>query len=121
MSSQYSSHAKDLEHFQGDLSLIRDSIIRIAKILHEGNGEKPLTSRVSILEKAAELYQKNLEDTEEWMTTRLNRLEEREEARTRAAIEAINIGKAGRWKLIAAVITGMAALATSLLSVLGIV
>jgi hypothetical protein len=42
VSRREEDQSKDMDHFRGDLALVRNSIRHIAKVLHEGNGERPL-------------------------------------------------------------------------------
>ena len=100
MSSHYDGHARDIEYIREALAHARNSIAKIARVLHEGNGEKPLVTRVYLLEQAI---------------TDLTKQFEKYEAATN---EALRAQKAGRWKLITASVSGILALATAVVSLL---
>ena len=86
--------SKDIEYFRADLVLVRDAIAKIAKILHEGNGQKPLITRVAVLETQAEYLL--------------------EQAKERAESKATSTK--GKYALAVAVVTGVCALAAQVIS-----
>ena len=91
---RHEGHTRDLDYLRDDLKVVRDAIRRIAKVLHEGNGDKPLISRTAILEE------------------KVNNLESyaarREEQRT--------IDRKGKYALYTALATGILGLATSIIN-----
>lgn len=87
---------KDVEHLQDNLRSARDAISRIAQILHEGNGQKPLISRVAVLEEKAKSVEEDLDKIEEVKL----------------------VSRKGKYVLGAALISGLAGLAASLISLL---
>lgn len=96
---RHTNQSKDMDYFREDLAVVRDSIKHIAKVLHEGNGEKPLISRVAVLEKGMSVLEDDVARMELY-THEAERLENEKE----------NIDKKGRWGLIAAIFTGCTAL-----------
>jgi hypothetical protein len=92
--------SKDMEHFREDLCLVRDAIARIARVLHEGNGQKPLIARVAVLE--------------ERVSSLLKEISRKAEEKTAARI----VSKKGKYALGVAIITGVTALATQLVSLI---
>ena len=95
----HTHQTKDMDYFRTDLGLVRDSIRHIAKVLHEGNGEKPLIARVAILEIQIGHLDEGLKKIE---------LEMHESERLKE--EKANIDKKGKWTLRVAVVAGMSAL-----------
>jgi prefoldin subunit 5 len=96
---RHENQTKDMDHFRDDLALVRDSIRHIAKVLHEGNGERPLIARVAVLEEQVENLDENLKRVELYI----------HEA-NRQKSEMDNIDKKGKWGLVAALVTGATAL-----------
>ncbi len=104
--AEHSNQNKDMDHFRADLALVRDSIRHIAKVLHEGNGERPLISRVAVLEEKVD----NLEDDVTKVEEDVTRMELYAHETARTEDEKENINKKGKWALIAALLTGGSAL-----------
>jgi len=94
---RHEGHSRDLDYLREDLRVVRDAIRHIAKVLHEGNGDKPLISRVAVLEE------------------KVHRLEGLEENK----VERGRIEKKGKYALYTALITGILGFATALASILG--
>lgn len=94
---RHEGHTRDLDYLRDDLKVVRDAIRHIAKVLHEGNGDKPLISRVAVLEEKVH----NLEDDQE-----------NQEERAR-------IDRKGKYTLYAALATGILGLATALAGLFG--
>ena len=96
--------SKEMEVFRDNLKLVRDSIARIAVVLHEGNGERPLVTRVAVLEEQVdgldEKVDRNKEDISDF-----SKKQDRDEG----------IKKEGRWQLWAAGLTGGIALVIQLI------
>ena len=108
----------DLDYFKLDLKQVRDSIKSIAKVLHEGNGEKPLLARVAIIEvQIADLVSDvaKLQTHEEDNLKRM--LDQADEARSNKE-EQEKIGRKGKYALAVAVVSGLGGLATALISAL---
>lgn len=87
---------KDVEYLRNDLRATRDIVAKIARVLHEGNGQKPLVSRVAVLEERADE-----------MKGDFTKIEENKQ-----------ISKKGRYVLAAALSSGLLGFAASLLSLL---
>lgn len=96
---------KDIDYFREELRIVRDAIRRIAKVLHEGNGERPLISRVAVLENQIV----NL-------TEDINTLQQHEERRLEEERELKQIERRGRNVVVGAIVSGVFALATSIIS-----
>ena len=94
--SRHEGHARDLDYLRDDLKLVREAIRHIAKVLHEGNGDKPLISRVAVPEEKVYRLEGDEQDEKE-----------------RAKIE-----KKGRYALYTALATGVLGLATAIVSLL---
>ena len=103
VSQKHENQSRDMDHFRSDLALVRDSIRHIAKVLHEGNGEKPLISRVAVIEEKID----NLEDQQD-------KIELHMEDGRRNSERRKNIDKKGKYAVIAAVISGLGALGVEL-------
>ena len=103
VSERHDNQSKDMDYFREDLALVRDSIRNIAKVLHEGNGEKPLISRVAVLEEKAS----NLEE-------QFDKLELRLEEGKSSSEKKINTDKKGKYAISAAIITGIGGLVVEL-------
>lgn len=82
--------------FTENLREIRERVARLVKVLHEGNGERPLMTRVI-------LNEREITDLKEWRES-LERVEETK--------------KKGRWQLTVAVVSGLFGLIASLVSLL---
>jgi hypothetical protein len=95
VSQKHENQSKDMDYFREDLSLVRDSIRHIAKVLLEGNGEKPLISRVAVLEEKAA----NLEE-------QFDKLELSMEGAKRTTELKKNIDKKGKYAVAAAIVSG---------------
>jgi len=103
MLSHHSVQREELETFREDFKRLRDRISRIVQVLHEGNGERPLLTRVAILEEKVEGIEKDIETMLE---------------AKRSAQVTKNIRVRGRWELLVAVISAIAAISVGLLSLL---
>jgi hypothetical protein len=106
---RHDHQTKDMDYFRADLALVRDSIRHIAKVLHEGNGEKPLIARVAILETHFE----HLDECRKTMELELREKQKDED-------EKENIDKKGKWALRAAIASGFTALGVEVFRLLGI-
>jgi len=104
VSKRHDNQSEAMAHFREDLGLVRDSIRHISKVLHEGNGEKPLISRVAILEEKVRSLGAALDKVE------LHLEDERKTKDLRA-----NIDKKGKYAVAAALVTGIAGLAVELI------
>jgi hypothetical protein len=94
---------RSLTDFRADLRRIRDTISRIARVLHEGNGERPLTMRVALLEQ------------------KLNNLDEDFQRMLKKEVamrEEKKLSRRGKYTLATALISGIAGLATAIISLL---
>lgn len=108
MMESQEGQSKDLDIFRAELSEVRNSIQRIAKVLHEGNGEKPVIARLAVLE--TQMNEALLD---------IRRLEKHEEDRAKAERERKSIDSKGKYAVIAAVVSGALALATTIISTWG--
>jgi len=100
--------SKGLDHFREDLKDVRNAIRRIAKVLHEGNGEKPLIARVAVLEtRVTELRHD------------VSRLEKHEEDRQMSELKRGEIDRKGKYAIAVALASGLLALATTIISTWG--
>lgn len=97
VSQRHDNQSQAMDHFREDLSLVRNSIRHIAKVLHEGNGEKPLISRVAVLEEKAS----NLEE-------QTDKLELCMEDERKGRDLRKNIDKKGKYAIVVAIVTGVA-------------
>ena len=104
--AQYSNQTNDMDHFRSDLALVRDSIRHIAKVLHEGNGERPLIARVAVLEEKSDNMEKIIDDIDE----DVKRIELYAHEADRIESEKENIDKKGKWGVVAALFAGGTAL-----------
>lgn len=93
---RHEGHVRDLDYLRDDLKTVREAIRHIAKVLHEGNGDKPLISRVAVLEEKVH----NLEEDDK----------ERE--------ERLKIERKGKYALYTALATGVLGLATAIIGLL---
>lgn len=103
---RHTNQSNDMDHFRSDLALVRDSIRRIAKVLHEGNGERPLIARVAVLEARVD----NMDNTIAGIQDRIKLAELYAHEEERLENEQETIDKKGRWGVVAAVLTGGTAL-----------
>lgn len=104
---RHDHQTKDMDYFRADLALVRDSIRHIAKVLHEGNGEKPLIARVAILETQIE----HLDES-------IKRVELDAHDKEKSEDEQENIDKKGKWALRAAIASGFTALGVEIIRLL---
>lgn len=104
---RHDDQTKDMDHFRFDLGQVRDSIRHIAKVLHEGNGERPLIARVAVLEEQIVHINGSLKRLE------LDMYEE-----DRRKDEQSNIDEKGKWGLRIAIISALAALGVELFRLL---
>ena len=93
---RHEGHTRDLDYLREDLKVVRDAIRRIAKVLHEGNGDKPLIARTAILEEKVSNLEADALRQEEHQT----------------------IAKKGKYALYTAMATGILGLATSVINFL---
>ena len=100
LGNHYDGHARDIEYVREQLGIQRDALAQIARVLHEGNGQKPLVTRVALLEQAFKDLEGDFAKYEA------------------AAAEALRVSRAGRWKLLTASVSGILALATAIVSLL---
>lgn len=104
MAEKHDSHSESFINFKHELQQVRDSLRKITKILMEGNGEKPLISRVDVLETLVKE-----------LSSDLKFLENEAAAKEKAALEGENIRNKGRYALWVAVLSGLSGLATAIL------
>ena len=100
--------SRDLDHFREDLKEVHGAIRRIAKVLHEGNGEKPLIARVATIENQIIELRRDLE-----------RLEVSDSDRLSQEKEAERVGRKGKYTVTVALISAVAAIGAAVLSFLG--
>ena len=105
---RHDHQTKDMDYFREDLGRIRDSIRHIAKVLHEGNGEKPLIARVAINENEIK-----------HITGVITKLELAAHEKERLEEERKNIDQKGRWGLRVAVVSGITALVVEIFRFFG--
>lgn len=101
-------HKDDLNYLREDLRDVRDSIKRVAKVLLEGNGEKPLIARMATLEQQMAHAREDIDD-----------IEEREDQRQQNETDAEQINSTGKWAVAAAVVSGVVAIATAAMALMG--
>ena len=101
MVSSRQVHSQDLKHFRQELQGVRDSLRRIHRVLMEGNGQKPLISRVAVLEEKMANVEETLEDS----------------VKQKANNEQIS--RRGKYAIGVAALTGLLALASALVSLFG--
>ena len=107
MTETHEVQTNDLEYFRDDLGLVRNAIQRIARVLHEGNGDKPLITRVAILEEKTTQIEVAVE-----------RLGIQIDDREKAEQEDHRIGLRGKYAVATALISAVAALAVAVVSLL---
>jgi hypothetical protein len=92
LTDERKSQSRDLEYFRKDLGYVRDAVARVVRVLHEGNGQRPLVTRVAVMEE------------------KVDGLEEgARESKKKEIVDA-----KGKWALRVALVSGLLALATSL-------
>lgn len=105
MAETHEVQSSDLGHFRDDLVIVRNAISRVAKVLHEGNGDKPLITRVAVMEeKIAQLE------------TAVEKLEEHNEEQEKSKKENRLAGLRGKYAVTTALISGIVALAIAVVS-----
>jgi len=87
-------HDENIKYLREDLCLVRASVARVITVLHEGNGQKPLITRVALLEE---------------------RQEERKEAERQAAGKEL-VKTKGKWAVRTAIVAGVLSLAATILT-----
>lgn len=96
LSETHDAHGERVKFFREELITVRNSLRRISKVLMEGNGAKPLIARVAVIEE------------------KIDNLEEAAAARKQDA----RISSRGKYALGVAVVSGLAGVVTSLVTLL---
>lgn len=105
--SQHEFHRDELNAYKEEIKRIRDRVSSIVRVVHEGNGERALVTRVAVLEEKVIDLEKDVD-----------RLFEKHRLLDARKAEETKVSTAGRWQLRVALVSAVAAIIVAGISLL---
>jgi len=111
LSDQIKSNDVSLESLRGELTSIKENLEAISRIVRDGNGDKPLISRIDILEQ-------NLQNIQHWIENQIAKETKDRESKEQAQADEKKVQDEKKWNMTVLIISSILGFLSSLIVVL---